>query len=153
MDRTVLAWIEGPNCVKQNTWTDCVKVKTWADGVKVNMWTSCIKVNAWSECYSEYMDLTLLRWIDWPNCAKVNAWAELCKVEYLHKLCSGEYMDRNVTLRSGVLPEKLIVVQIVKKSPTLYGTWMFITAFTRTRHVFLFLFNPYRTNVENRVSS
>jgi len=31
-------------------------------------------------------------------------------------------MDRNVTLRSGVLPEKLIVVQLVKKFPTFYDT-------------------------------
>jgi len=46
----------------------------------------------------------------------------LCKVEYLYKLCSGEYMDRIVTLRSGVFPERLIVVQLVKNIPTLNGT-------------------------------
>ena len=86
------------------------------------------------------MNRALLRWIDGPNCAQVNAWAEPCRVEYLYKLCQGEYMDRNVTSRSGVLPEKPVVVQQVKKFPTLYDTWGFITAFTRTRHVSLFLF-------------
>jgi len=30
--------------------------------------------------------------------------------------------------------EKLIVAQLVQKSPTFYGSWRFITVFTRARH-------------------
>jgi hypothetical protein len=32
------------------------------------------------------------------------------------------------------LLEKLKIVQIVKKLPAFYGTWKFITRFTRTHH-------------------
>jgi hypothetical protein len=37
-----------------------------------------------------------------------------------------------------ILLEKLIVPQLVKKFPALYGTWRFSNAFTRARHLSLF---------------
>jgi len=42
-----------------------------------------------------------------------------------------------LTFHSRVLLEKLIGVQLVKKIPTFYGTWEFITAFTSARHLSL----------------
>jgi len=38
---------------------------------------------------------------------------------------------------NGVLPDKLIGLQLVKKFPTFYGTRRFITAFRRARHLSL----------------
>jgi hypothetical protein len=40
-----------------------------------------------------------------------------------------------LTPYSTVLLEKLTVSQLVKKFPTFYGTWRFITAFTRAHHL------------------
>jgi len=39
-----------------------------------------------------------------------------------------------ITAWSRILPEKLIVNQLVKKCPVLYGTPSFITVFARARH-------------------
>jgi hypothetical protein len=54
------------------------------------------------------------------------------------------YMTHNILtclltylLHGAVLPEKLTGFQLVKKSPALYGTRRFITAFTRARHLSL----------------
>jgi hypothetical protein len=37
-------------------------------------------------------------------------------------------------LTSRVLPEKLIVTQLIKKFPAFYGSWWFITEFATARH-------------------
>jgi hypothetical protein len=38
---------------------------------------------------------------------------------------------------SGLVLEKIIVTQLVKKFPSCHGTGMFITVFTRARHLSL----------------
>jgi hypothetical protein len=43
----------------------------------------------------------------------------------------------NKTTEQRVLHEKLTVPQIVKKLPALYGTCWFVTAFTKSCHLFL----------------
>jgi hypothetical protein len=43
------------------------------------------------------------------------------------------YILSNVTTRSRVLLEKLIVAQLVRKFPASYGTLRFITVFIRAR--------------------
>jgi len=37
---------------------------------------------------------------------------------------------------SRVFLEKVIITQLVKKFPAFYGTWRFITLFTRAQHRF-----------------
>jgi hypothetical protein len=48
-----------------------------------------------------------------------------------------ELLVSKLTLRSRVLLEKLIVMQLFKRFPALHGTWRFITLFTRDHHWFL----------------
>jgi hypothetical protein len=45
------------------------------------------------------------------------------------------YDHTELTPRSKVLPEELTDHQLLKKNPSFYGTRMFITTFTRARHV------------------
>jgi len=42
--------------------------------------------------------------------------------------------------------EKLIVPQLVKKGPTVYGTWRFITTFTRSRYVTVHCPEPVKSS-------
>jgi hypothetical protein len=46
------------------------------------------------------------------------------------------YTQRLTTWSRGLL-EKLTVSELVRKFPVFYGTWRFITAFTRARHLSL----------------
>jgi hypothetical protein len=46
-------------------------------------------------------------------------------------------MKTSLRTWSKVLLENLIVIQLVKKFPTLYGTWKFITVLARSRHLSL----------------
>jgi hypothetical protein len=45
------------------------------------------------------------------------------------------YINYLLTPRSRVLLEKLNISQLVMKFPAFYGTWSFITAFTRAHHL------------------
>jgi hypothetical protein len=52
-----------------------------------------------------------------------------------HGAClTEEVRTKDLSTVSRVLPQKLIVTQLVKKFPAFYGTRRFITVFTRTRH-------------------
>ena len=60
----------------------------------------------------------------------------------------------SLTPSSAVLLEKLTCSQLFKKFPEFHGTWRFITSCLCPPPVpILSQLNPYRTNVENRVSS
>jgi hypothetical protein len=57
-----------------------------------------------------------------------------CKLHTRGTVSAGE-IDPSPWSRG--LLEKLRVSQLVKKFPAFYGTWRFIIAFTRTRHLSL----------------
>jgi hypothetical protein len=59
-------------------------------------------------------------------------------VQYLNE---GEKISNLLTPLNGVLIEKLIVTQLIKKLHALYGTQRFITVFTRAgERVYIFVF-------------
>jgi hypothetical protein len=64
----------------------------------------------------------------------------LTKIKSANKIqlkISALFHKNSLIVFSTVLPEKLTVPQLVKKSPTFHGTRMFITAFTTARHLSL----------------
>ena len=72
-----------------------------------------------------------------PNCTYNNALpplkAPLCIFDHCQKQKTERSANKQRTARSWVLVWKLVVAQLIKTCPALYGTRKFITAFTRVR--------------------
>ena len=98
--------------------------------VQLGLWTV---VNFWEKClgtkfrkyYSKHVLKRLAVWCKNSYAMEFDTYLLTYLITYLLTPCSR------------ILLEKLTGSQLVKKSPTFYGTRMFITAFTSARHLFL----------------